>query len=195
MADLKPFSPDALDPHLWVDLYSDYLYSFAILRIKDPELAKDLVQETFLAGLEKIASFKGKSSERTWLTAILKYKIIDVYRRSSSGVERKGEQVLAEEQYQNFFDPFSGHWNALHSPTPSNVFREDPFYDQELAQVLRRCMDKLPELWLSVFTLKHVEEMDTGTICEELKITASNFWVVVHRAKLNLRACLQKSWL
>ena len=81
-----------LDPHQWVKAHADYLYAYAIKRINDTELARDLVQETFLAALEKVDKFEGKSSERTWLTAILKNKIIDVYRKKSSGL-RKEEQT------------------------------------------------------------------------------------------------------
>ena len=82
-----------LNPHQWVISYADYLYAYAIRRINDEELAKDLVQETFLAALEKAATFEGKSSERTWLTAILKNKIIDVYRKKSSGLTKDVQQA------------------------------------------------------------------------------------------------------
>jgi len=74
-----------LNPHNWVSAHADYLYSFAITRLNDEEQAKDLVQETFLAALQKVNNFEGKSSERTWLTAILKNKIIDVYRKKIIG--------------------------------------------------------------------------------------------------------------
>jgi len=72
-----------LQPHLWVDLHADYLYDYALKRLNDGDLARDLVQETFLAALEKIRTFKGESTERTWLTAIIKYKVIDIYRKKS----------------------------------------------------------------------------------------------------------------
>ncbi|WP_246229552.1 RNA polymerase sigma factor [Mucilaginibacter humi] len=75
-----------LNPHKWVDNHADYLYAYAISRISDEEQARDLVQEVFLAALERAGKFEGKSTERTWLTAILKNKIVDVYRKRSSGL-------------------------------------------------------------------------------------------------------------
>ncbi|MDB5022316.1 MAG: sigma-70 family polymerase sigma factor, partial [Mucilaginibacter sp.] len=99
------------DPHRWVEAYADYLYAYAIARINDQEQAKDLVQETFLAALEKVNTFEGKSSERTWLTAILRNKIVDVYRKKSTGLINAGVNKAGPEQ-ADFFDAEDGHWNA-----------------------------------------------------------------------------------
>src|SRR5690348_1735388 len=85
-----------LDPHLWVERYADYLYGFALVRLSNQELARDLVQETFLAALEKQQAFEGRSTEKTWLTAILKNKIIDVYRARGSA-RAKSESLLEAE--------------------------------------------------------------------------------------------------
>src|SRR5476649_422276 len=103
--------PAPLNPHTWVKTHADYLYAFAIVRVNDDELAKDLVQETFLAALKRAHAFEGKSSERTWLTAILKNKIIDVYRKKSSGLNNIGIKQ-AEEEQQDFFYGENGHWEA-----------------------------------------------------------------------------------
>ncbi|NIR14014.1 MAG: hypothetical protein GWN86_08695, partial [Desulfobacterales bacterium] len=70
-----------LDPEAWVDQYGDYLYRYAISRIHEPAVAEDLVQETLLAALQGKEGFKGRSSEKTWLTGILKYKIVDYIRK------------------------------------------------------------------------------------------------------------------
>lgn len=193
MEDLNTTTERTINPDQWVDLYADYLFSFAFARITDCELAKDLVQETFLAALEKAGSFQGRSSERSWLTAILKYKIIDIYRKSSADHWQTAN--LNRGQQQDFFDPANGHWSPGHLPELFGVEDSDPLVNSELAQILEKCIDKLPGLWFSVFTLKHVEELATDTICEQLNITPSNFWVVIHRAKVNLRACLQENWL
>ena len=77
-------STNILDPNTWVDKYSDYLYNYTIVRVNDREIAQDLVQETFFAGLKSIKNFKGEASERTWLISILKRKIIDYYRKINS---------------------------------------------------------------------------------------------------------------
>src|SRR5258708_39575098 len=92
-----------LNPHQWVEAHVDYLYAYAITRINDEEQARDLVQETFLAALEKVNTFEGKSSERTWLTAILRYKIIDVYRKKSSQIIIT-EINTAEQEQSDFFN-------------------------------------------------------------------------------------------
>ena len=183
-----------LNPHQWVNAHADYLYAFAISRINDEEQARDLVQDTFLAALEKAENFEGKSSERTWLTAILKNKIIDVYRKKSSGLKNI-EIKVAEEEQEDFFDRDSGHWVFEHGPKEFGIEDKDHIINKEFEQILQKCLQKLPVLWKAVFTMKHIEEEPTDTICAELKVTSSNFWVIIHRAKLNMRACLQKNWI
>jgi RNA polymerase sigma-70 factor (ECF subfamily) len=182
-----------LNPHNWVAAYADYLYSFAIMRLNDEELAKDLVQETFLAALQKIDAFEGKSSERTWLTAILKNKIIDVYRKKSSGL--KTTDIREAEQEQDDFFAADGHWKTEHGPKEFGMEDKDHLVSKEFEAVLKKCLQKLPALWMAVFTMKHIEDESTDAICSELKVSASNFWVIIHRAKLNLRACLQRNWI
>src|ERR1700709_468785 len=120
----------ALNPHRWVELHADYMFNYAITRINDEELAKDLVQETFLAALEKVDKFEGKSTERTWLTAILKNKIIDVYRKKSSGLGNTDEKK-AENEQRNFFDEGNGHWNEAHQPRPFGIEDHDPLAGKE----------------------------------------------------------------
>jgi RNA polymerase sigma-70 factor (TIGR02943 family) len=184
-----------IDPHCWVEKYADYLYSYAVARLDDQELSKDLVQETFLAALVKIENFERKSTERTWLTAILKNKIVDVYRKKASGLKNLDQPLHFQADDDDFFDAHDGHWKERHQPKAFGLEEFDPLMNKELAGILKQCMQKLPSLWLSVFTMKHVDDEDTEVICSELRVTASNFWVIMHRAKLNLRACLQKNWI
>lgn len=184
-----------LEPRNWVASHADYLYAYAIARINDEEQAKDLVQETFLAALQKVERFEGKSSERTWLTAILKYKIIDVYRKKSSGLVVNADVRRAEQEQSDFFDPEDGHWTNEHAPITFGIDDHDPVENKEFNSILQKCMQKLPALWISIFTMKHMDDQSTDMICSELKLTQSNFWVIIHRTKLNLRACLQKNWI
>jgi len=181
-----------LDPHTWVKSHADYLYAYTIKRISDEEQAKDLVQETFLAALEKVDKFEGKSSERTWLTAILKNKIIDVYRKKSSGL--RNDVQVAEHEQEDFFEQADGHWRSAHSPQTFGIEDVDHLGNKEFNNILQMCLQKLPSLWMAVFTMKHMDDADTTLICSELKVTPSNFWVIIHRTKLNLRACLQRNW-
>ncbi len=181
------------DPRRWVGTYADYLYAFARKRIDDEELVKDLVQDTFLAALQKVDNFEGKSSERTWLTAILKNKIIDVYRKKSSGLTVTSVNDAEREQADFFED--DGHWSKAHRPVAFGLEEQNALENKEFALVLKKCMDKLPALWMAVFTMKHIDEEASDTICAQLKVSPSNFWVIIHRAKLNLRACMQKNWI
>ena len=67
----------SLNPENWVDQYSNALYTYAIVRVRKPDVAEEMVQETFLAALQALKRFKGRSSEKTWLIGILKHKIIE----------------------------------------------------------------------------------------------------------------------
>ncbi len=183
------------DPKTWVDRYSDYLFKYAIARFNDEEVAKDLVQETFLSALKGLNKFEGKSSEKTWLTGILKHKIIDVYRREYSSLNGSTQIFKAEEESNDFFEEDHGHWKNKHAPKILGVEQQDPLNNKEFNQTLQLCFKKLPALWATVFTMKHLDEEPTETILLDLKLTSSNFWVIIHRTQLSLRACLQTNWL
>jgi len=183
------------DPKQWVNKYADYLYGYAITRINDEETARDLVQETFLAALERADKFEGRSSESTWLTAILKNKIIDVYRKKSSGLLKRQEVRIETQNPDDLFDVEDGHWKVQHQPQTFGLEAYNPLIGKEFEYILKQCMQKLPVLWMSVFIMKHMDEETTETICSELKVTPANYWVIIHRAKVNLRACLQTNWI
>lgn len=183
-----------LEPHSWVARYADYLYSYAVTRINDEEMAKDLVQETFLAALVGIEKFEGKSAERTWLVAILKNKIVDVYRKRSSMILKRAEPLYDDSGPHDFFEAETGSWRPEYIPRAFGIESHDLHADKEFNLILRKCMQKLPALWLAIFTMKHVDELDSKVICREMDVTPSNFWVIMHRAKVNLRACLQRNW-
>ncbi len=181
-----------VQPHLWIDCYADYLYNYAMYRLKDEEMAKDLVQETFLAALEGVDKFEGRSSEKTWLTAILKYKIIDVYRNRSKGaVANNSPDAIAGKA---FFQE-DGHWNVEDRPRAFGIEQVDKLEKKEFESILLKCMQKLPALWMAIFNMKFIDDEKADKICSELKISSGNYWVIIHRAKVNIRACLQKNWL
>jgi len=179
------------DPAHWVANHADYLYAFAMNRLDDEELCRDLVQETFLAALEKLGEFRGESSERTWLTAILRYKVIDIYRKRNSSWVTTLDPHDPEPEY---FEPGNGHWKEVWAPRPVSIDQDDLTTRKELAAILQKCLQRLPALWLAIFSMKHMDETATEVICKELKITLSNYWVILHRAKVNLRACIQKEY-
>lgn len=176
-----------LTPEKWVKQYADYLYNYAFKRLNDEEQARDVVQETFLAALEKQESFRGESNERTWLTAIIKYKIIDIYRKKASSFK------VRDEFEEEFFETDDHHWKREHRPAPFGIEDHDPLHNKEFMNILQACLQKLPPLWISVFRMKHMDDEESEIICKELRISSSNFWVIIHRAKLNLRSCLKKN--
>lgn len=182
------------DPVTWVEQYADYLYGFAMSRLRDEDVAKDLVQDTFLAALQRLNQFEGNSQEKTWLTAILKNKIADFYRKQSSGILKDLKVTDAEKEQSDFFDAETGHWNAHCRPQAFGLETHDPLILKELGVILNACLTKLPKLWFSVFAMKHMDDLESEHICAELKLSQPNFWVIMHRTKLNLRNCLQKNW-
>src|SRR5436190_19745027 len=131
-----------IDPHNWVKNHADYLYMYTLSRINDDEQARDLVQETFLAALERVDKFEGKSSERTWLTAILKNKIVDVYRKKSSRLV-SADMGNGVNEMQEFFEE-NGHWREEYQPIQFGVEDHDPLHNKEFNMVLQKCMKKLP---------------------------------------------------
>ncbi|WP_162056324.1 sigma-70 family RNA polymerase sigma factor [Pontibacter pamirensis] len=184
---------ESINPEQWVAAYADYLYAFALKRLQDPELCKDLVQDTFVSAIKNLRNYNGSSSEKTWLTAILKNKITDVFRSKASETPLPGH-LSGENNTQPFFEE-NGHWKDKHAPRIWETEEADPLENEELKQTLERCLEKLPPLWAVVVSMKYLDEEKSDHICKELSLSPSNYWVIIHRAKLSLRACLEKNWL
>ena len=180
-----------INPSAWLDIYGDYLYSYALSRVSPPDNAQDLVQETLLAAYRTHQKFTGKSTVKTWLTTILRSKIVDFYRS-------KGHKIVVSwEDFKSPFrteDPMKGHWIENKPRNDWNVDAISQIESQEFVQVLSKCLDHLPENWRSVVILKLLEDHKSEDVCKELDISSSNLWVIVHRAKLKLRDCLEKNW-
>jgi RNA polymerase sigma-70 factor (ECF subfamily) len=167
------------------------LLKFALLQLRDPGAAEDAVQETLVAALQGAASFAGQSSVRTWLIGILKHKIIDHIRRSSR--ERAMAVPPEELDTADFDDCFAadGHWNEA----PSNWGHPDLSLEQSrFFAALEKCLAGLPASTARAFTMREVMGLETDEICKELKISASNCWVMLYRARMSLRECLQLNW-
>lgn len=177
-----------LEPEKWVDRYSDYLFNFTISRVNDSDMAKDLVSETFLAGLKSAKNFQGNSTERTWLISILKRKIIDQYRKANS---RKGK---AEVRMSYLNSDQDGDWMEQQARDLRNPNVEDIIEQEELGNALNACIAKLPPRYATIFVQKTIEKLDTEFICKEHNITPSNLWVIVHRARVQLMDCLKTEW-
>jgi RNA polymerase sigma-70 factor (ECF subfamily) len=178
-------------PESWVDNYGDFLYRFAIARVRDPGVAEDLVQETFLAALRGRETFDGRSKVRTWLIAILKHKIIDFIRKKIREPSTDKIETLTDGMDPDFDD--RGEWRVRPSRwavNPSNIYEQKEFFD-----VLYRCLGELPERLAEAFMLREMDGFSTEEICKALNITATNTWVILYRVRLSLRRCLKNKWL
>jgi RNA polymerase sigma-70 factor (ECF subfamily) len=178
-----------LRPDTWVDAYADYLFNYAVVRVSDEEIAKDLIQETFIAGLNSAHNFKGQASERTWLIAILKRKIIDHYRKINS---KKGKAEVRI-QYNTNTDS-EGNWLEEQVADPASTQENDALENEELGLAIQACINQLPVNQRQVFTMKTLGGLSTEDICKELNINPSNLWVMIHRARTALMGCLNKNW-
>lgn len=176
----------------WVVKYADELYAWACYKTNDKAYSEDLVQETFIAAFKNYASFERQSSPKTWLFAILNNKIIDFHRKN---VKKIVFQTLPDKG--DFFSEYfkeDGHWNEHTKPHHWDTSETELFDDDEFVIVWQSCLQKLPPTWNSAITLKFLNEGAAKEICQELAITPSNFWQIVHRTKVQLRECLDKNW-
>lgn len=178
-----------IKPNNWISQYSDYLFNYTITRVNDREIAQDLVQDTFLAGLKSMKNFKGEASERTWLISILKRKIIDYYRKINSN-KGKAEVRMA----YNSDAETEGDWLEERVADPFDKTAEDTLENTELGAAIHDCIGKLPKKQATVFKMKTLLGYETEAICNELDITASNLWVIIHRARTAMADCMEKNW-
>ncbi|PIF00786.1 MAG: RNA polymerase subunit sigma-70 [Maribacter sp.] len=178
-----------LRPETWVDKYADYLFNYAVTRVNDTEIAKDLVQETFFSGLKSAANYKGMATERTWLVSILKRKVFDHYRKTNSN-KGKAEVRMG---YSSQMDT-DGDWLEEQVTDPLGISGSGDIENGELGLAIQECISRLPKKQSLVFTLKTIQGMHTEDICKELGINPSNLWVMIHRARTALMDCLNKNW-
>ena len=176
----------------WLNAHGDYLYRFALARLRDPHQAEDAVQETMLAAI-KSSSFEGESSARTWLTGILKHKIIDLQRKQirEQPLSDLVDLDATDTSMDDFFDQ-KGHW--LEKPQTLEM-PENALEQKQFLGVLTQCMDKLPAKLAAIFMMRDVHEVENENICKELDITATNAWVMLYRARMGLRKCLEINWI
>lgn len=172
------------------------MYSWCYYKINNKETAEDLVQDAFMSAFSAIQSFEGKSNPKTWLFSILNNKIADYFRKSYRN------PIITENKLQNsddskFFDRYfdkNGSWLKEQRPQ-SWTNEEGNLLDNTLfINVLKSCLGKLPSDNYSVIQLKYLEEMNGAKICEELNITSTNLWQILHRSRLQLRKCLELHW-
>ena len=173
-----------------VEALRPQLLRYATLELRDRDRAEDCVQETLLAALSGEAKFEGRSNLRTWLTGILKHKIIDTIRRSSRERTLDGEAEDGVSEFDRLFDE-RGHWREF----PPEWSEPDGALEQkQFMQALERCLATLPQRTAQTFMLREHMGLETAEICQQLGLTASHCWVLLYRARMALRECLEKHW-
>lgn len=181
-------------PDQWLPLYGDILYRYAMARVRNPDVAEDLVQDTLLAGLKAKDNYAGQSAEQTWLIGILKHKIIDSFRQSArQKTEEFDEQMVAlEDEGADFFNQKGG-WQTGFSTWAKP---EQSMQQEQFINVLQECIDRLPSRMSQLFVLRELEGMSNEEICEVMSISSlNNLWVMLSRARVQLRHCLDINWI
>jgi RNA polymerase sigma-70 factor (TIGR02943 family) len=184
-----------INPSQWVTLYADYLLRYATYRLNDVERCRDLVQDTFLSALKAKDQFQGNSSEKTWLTTILKNKIVDEYRKQN---RKPIDELVSEDTTEGTFfgaeDSMHEGWRANQVPKfwEHNVL--DRLEEKEYHAVLQYCIRKLKSNHAEILMEKFMAESSSEKICKDFGISKSNYWVILHRVYLQLRKCLELNW-
>lgn len=179
----------------WVNEFGDELYSWACHKIADEAQAADLVQDSFLAAFQSFDKFQEKSTAKTWLFTILNNKITDHYRKAARtrmvGLESINDSD--SDLQDQLFDQY-GQWKKHAKPQDWHHEESNLLDNPEFGTMLQSCMGKLPTQWYLCMQMKYISGKEGEIICQELSITPSNFWQILHRAKLHLRKCLETSW-
>ncbi|MFZ6864288.1 sigma-70 family RNA polymerase sigma factor [Undibacterium sp. Ji67W] len=180
-----------IDLHQQLEGMRPALLRFALLQLRNENAAEDAVQETLLAVLEKPDSFAGQSSLRTYVTGILKFKIIDHIRSLKREVALDTSDDESEADLIDSLFKAKGHTVSMPAAwgEPESTLQQKDFF-----RVLEICLENLPEKTARVFMMREWLELDTEEICKELGLTTSNLWVVLYRARLRLRECLDLNW-
>ena len=177
-----------LNSDIWVDQYGDALFRFAVARVRNRDIAEELVQETFLAGLQSKDRFKGQSTEKTWLFSILKHKTIDYFRKNKKDAFQK--ETIEDSDIEKFFDSKSD-WQI----SPRN-WDTDPGKNLEVKDFLDHfyeCLADMPKRTADAFVYREIDGLSTKEICKLLDISTTNSWVMLYRARMLLRRCLELS--
>jgi len=178
-----------------IESHRAYLVRYALSQLRDPSLAEEAVQEALLAALEGIGKFDGRSTLRTWLTSILRFKVIDIQRRQVADrahVDIDAERLAGEHEswLDDMFDE-TGHWK---SPPQAWNDPEAALEQRRFWEAFEKCLGGLPATASRVFFKREVLGEDTPAICKDEGITPSNCWVILHRARIALRNCLERNW-
>ena len=178
----------------WFQEFGDYLFNYANQKLRDASHAEDVVQETLLAGLEAHANYAGRASEKTWLTSILKRKIIDFIRKQVRESTTDDIIALSDAATESWIDHLFDHrGNWIRPPqdwgNPYKVLNNSQFIE-----AFEYCFGRLKPAFSGVISMKEMTEHSNDEICNTLGITATNLSVILYRARMSLRRCLELRW-
>lgn len=184
-----------LCPERWVEEHGDVLFGFAVTRVRDRAIAQDLVQETFLAAIKASGKFAGRSTERSWLFGILRNKLVDHYRRQSREIAIADLEGPLPEEQGAFGEsgPGKDGWVTKFAPKAWET-PEGTLVSKEFQGVLKCCLAELPDKIARVFLLREIDGVSSEEICKDLDLSPNNLWVMLHRARMGLRRCLETNW-
>jgi len=181
------------DPAVWLKDHGDHLYGYAMYRLRDKHMAEDMVQETLLSAWKAHGKFEGRSSIKTWLTAILHNKLVDFVRKAARQKLVFSGEDLDYEMAGEFSETgqINAEFGAKHwAPRPDEMAQKGDFW-----RVLQGCIDHLASDAAEVFRMREIDGLSTEEICELKGISKNNFWVILHRARKGLRACMESNWV
>lgn len=175
----------------------DEMRRFAMRQLRNREEAEDVVQEALVGALRNADSFRGQAALRTWIFAILRNKLADIHRQ-----RQRQHLPAAPEEIGDALDrgdnpgPFDRRGLWLETQRPSRWDHpETDMHDRQFLAIFDACLGRLPPQQARVFMMREVLELDTEEICAELGLTAGNVHVILHRARLGLRSCLEHKWI
>lgn len=183
------------DPKTWVEEHGNYLFRYALIRVRNETVAEDLVQDTLLAAFQGKERFSGQSTERSWLTGILKHKVLDHFRRQARERTVNADDALPPELEGRFDDLGLWKHDPETGPADWGANAAVQMERKEFMAALKQCLDKLPPRHADAFVLREIEATDSERIQETLGVSPANFWVLLHRARMQLRLCLEHNWL
>jgi RNA polymerase sigma-70 factor (ECF subfamily) len=173
-----------------VEALRPYLLRYASLQLRNRDAAEDAVQETLLAALAAERSFEGRSNVRTWLTGILKHKCVDAMRRAAREMPLADDEPGVAAELDALFDE-RGHWREHPKPWTDP---DGALHQKQFLETLEACLAKLPARTAQVFMLREHLGLDTAEICKQFGLTATHCAVILHRARMALRLCLDRNW-
>ncbi|RJP16580.1 MAG: sigma-70 family RNA polymerase sigma factor [Candidatus Abyssobacteria bacterium SURF_5] len=179
------FDPDSL-----LEEYGDYLFRYALVRVRNRDVAEDMVQETLLAAVRGKEQYRGQASVRTWLVGIVKHKILDYFRKRQR--EHSFDATSSEASAGNDLFDSSGKWKTFPShwsESPAKLLEKKEFWEK-----FESCMTQMPERLANIFGLRELDGLETAEICKILDISTTNLHVMLYRARMRLARCLDANW-